>query len=38
MAEVAVGEGVGADLEPDDDGMDLANGAEQGVVDVVVDG
>ncbi len=38
VPEVAVGEGVGAVLEPDDDGVDLADGADEGVVDVVVDG
>lgn len=38
VAEVAVGEGVGAALEPDDDGVDLADGADEGVVDMVVDG
>ncbi|KAI4136750.1 MAG: hypothetical protein L6R39_007631 [Caloplaca ligustica] len=38
MAEVAVCEGVRAVFEPDDDGVDLADGADERVVDVVVDG
>lgn len=38
VAEIAIGEGVGADFEPDDDGVDLADGAEKGVVDVIVNG
>lgn len=38
MAEIAVREGVGAILEPDDDGVDLADDADEWVVDVVVDG
>lgn len=38
VAEVPVGEGVGAVLEPDDDGVDLADGADEGVMDMVVDG
>lgn len=36
MAQVAVGEGVGGGLEPDDDGVDFGEGADEGVVDVVV--
>lgn len=38
VAEIAVGEGVGAILEPNDDGVDLADGADERVVDVIVDG
>lgn len=38
MSEVAVGECVGAVLKPDDDGVDLTYGANQGVVDVGIDG
>lgn len=38
VAEIAVGEGIGAILEPDDDGVDLADDADEWVVDVVVDG
>ncbi len=37
MAKVTVGEGVGTVLEPDDDGVDLADGANHGVMDVMVD-
>lgn len=37
MAEVAVGEGVRGGLEPDDDGVKLGQGADEGVVDVEVD-
>lgn len=37
MAQVAVREGVGGGLEPDDDGVDFGEGADEGVVDVVVD-
>lgn len=37
MPEIAVGEGVGAVLEPDDDGVNLADGPDERVVDVVID-
>jgi hypothetical protein len=37
MAQVAVGEGVRGTLEEDDDGVELAEGANARVVDVVVD-
>lgn len=37
MAQVAVGECVRGRLEPDDDGVDFGQGADQRVVDVVVD-
>lgn len=37
VAEVAVGEGVRGGFEPDDDGVHLSEGADEGVVDVVVD-
>lgn len=36
VAEVAVREGVRAVLEPNDDGVDLTDGAEEGVVYVIV--
>lgn len=37
MAEVAVGKGVRGRLEPDDEGVGLAKGADERVVDVKVD-
>ena len=37
VAEVAVREGVRSGLEPDDDGVQLGEGADERVVDVVVD-
>lgn len=37
MAEVAVGECVAGGFEPDDDGVDFGEGADEGVVDVVPD-
>ncbi len=36
VAEVAVGEGVGAVFQPDDYGVQFAEGSDQGVVDVEV--
>ena len=36
MTKIAISEGVGADLEPNDDGVDFADSAEEGVVDIVV--
>ena len=36
MPEIPVGEGVRADLEPDNDGVDFANGANQGMVDMII--
>lgn len=37
MAKVTVGEGVGANLKPDDDGVDLADRADHRVMNVIVD-
>lgn len=37
MAKVAVGEGIRAVLQPNDNGVDLADCADQGVVNVIVD-
>lgn len=37
MSQVAVGVGVGGRLEPNDDGVELGQGADERVVDVEVD-
>lgn len=37
VTEVAVGEGVGAVLEPDDNGVELTQGADSWMMDVEVD-
>jgi hypothetical protein len=37
MSEVTVREGVGASLEPNNDGVQFTDGADAGMVDVIVD-
>ena len=37
MPQIAVGQGVGARFQPDDDGMKLAESSNARVVDVIVD-
>ena len=37
MPELTICEGVGADLQPDDNRVDFGDGANEGMVDMVVD-
>ena len=38
MTEVTIGECVRTVFEPDDDGVNFADGADEGMIDMIVDG